>query len=180
MDKSHSAKNSMRLLIVAVLAMSASSAGMSENGTILKTTALRSAPSSAAEVLLELEAMQPVQVTSRKGAWVGIDTVAGKSGWVRVLAIRTASGEQNKAGAGDLISVFKTGSTGQASSTGVKGLSAEMLIAAAANIQQEQLLSTYVSDQADAKHFAKRTQLHEASAEYVEPPKTKKKRRGSR
>ena len=147
-------------------ALVASPLALAEPASLLKPTELRSQPQNTASVVDTLQTKDSVDITARKGAWANVKTSAGKSGWVRMLNLRTGSGQRGDAGIGALASVFKTGSSGNTVSTGVKGLSAEQLQNATPNPAEVQRLNTYAVKVADARSFAKQGKL---AVKQVEP-----------
>ncbi|MDF2446457.1 MAG: hypothetical protein K0S46_1693 [Moraxellaceae bacterium] len=136
----------------------ASGFAAAEPGTVLKATELRAKPFGDAEVLDELDAKSTVDIVTRQGAWAQVKA-GGKSGWVRLLNLRTGSGQRGDAGAGALASVFKTGSSGNTVTTGVKGLSEEKLKAAEPDPAEAKRLSQYRETEATARGYAKQAKL---------------------
>lgn len=136
-----------------------SSLAKAEPATLLKATDVHSAPQSSASVVAALQAKDSVNITTRQGAWAKVDTSTGKTGWVRILNLRTGSGQRGDAGIGAIASVFKTGSSGNTVSTGVKGLSAEQLQNATPNPAEAERMNTFVVKAADARSFGKQGKL---------------------
>lgn len=153
-----------------------SSLAFAESGSLLKDTELRSEPLGSADVVKPLSAKQVVDVSARQGAWAKVTTADGATGWVRVLNLRTGSGEKGRAGFGSLASVFATGSSGNAVSTGVKGLSAEQLRSASPNWSDAERLDSYVADAGAATTFAGQVPLQSQSLDYL-PIDSKKRSR---
>lgn len=148
--------------------------GWAETGTVLKATELRKEPQPSAEVLKQLAAKDSVEVSSRKGAWAQVATPEGLAGWIRLLNLRTGSGEQARAGFGKVASMFTTGSSGSAASTGVKGLSAGSLRQASPNWTEFDKLEGFVAADADAKSFAGAAGLRTQSLEFFPDEADKK------
>ena len=155
------------LLALALAATLASGALPAETGTVLRKTELRAEPLGSAQVLAQLAAKAEVEVGERKGAWAAVTTGEGASGWVRVLAIRTGSGERGASGAGSLASVFRTGSSGQTVTTGVKGLSAEQLRNASPDAAELARLDALATNADDARRFAAEANLQPREVEYL-------------
>lgn len=152
--------------VVAGFALIAGTA-LAEPGVLLKDSELRKEPLGSAEIVKQLEAKDMVDITARQGAWAGVNTVEGMAGWIRILNIRTGSGEKGRAGFGALASTFATGSSGQAVSTGVKGLTAAQLRKAAPNVADAEALAGYASSDADAAAFGESGQLQSQSIAYL-------------
>jgi len=144
-----------------------SSLALAEPATLLKPTELRSQPQGSAAVVTTLKVKDTVDITARKGAWASVKTPDGKSGWVRVLNLRTGSGQRGDAGIGTIASIFKTGSSGNTVSTGVKGLSAEQLQNASPNPAEAARLNTYAATTADARRFANQGKLPSKQVGYL-------------
>lgn len=140
---------------------------LAEPATLLKATELRSQPQGSAAVVTALKAKDPVDISARQGAWANVKTADGKSGWVRVLNLRTGSGQRGDAGIGALASVFRTGSSGNTVSTGVKGLSAEQLQNATSNPAEVAHLNTFTTKSPDARSFAKQGKLASKQVDYL-------------
>lgn len=144
-----------------------SSLAFAEAGSLLKDSELRSEPLGSAEVIKALSAKQSVEVVSRQGAWAQVSTADGVTGWVRLLNIRTGSGEKGRSGFGSVASVFATGSSGNAVSTGVKGLSAKQLRNASPNWRDADRLDGYVADARTATAFAGQAKLQTQPVDYL-------------
>lgn len=153
---------------LALLALFAISLAQAEPGTLLKDTELRAKPFGDAEVVAQLKAKDSIDVLSRKGAWASVKA-GGKSGWVRLLTLRTGSGQRGDAGVGALAAVFRTGSSGNTVSTGVKGLSEEKLQNAQPNAEEAQRLDRYRQSEGNARSFAKQAKLSAQKLDYLTP-----------
>lgn len=145
----------------------ASGLAAAEPGTLLKDSELRARPFGDAEVLAPLMARSSVDIVARKGAWAQVKA-EGKTGWVRLLNLRTGSGQRGDAGVGALASVFKTGSSGNTVTTGVKGLSEEKLKTAAPNPEEAKRLDQYRTNEAAARSHAKQAKLAHQQALYFD------------
>lgn len=158
----------MRLIILTcVLLASFSSLAAAESGSLLKDDVLRAKPFGDAEIIANLNAQDNVEVSQRKGAWANIQTPAGKAGWIRVLNIRTGSGKGGDSGVGAIASLFKTGSSGNTVSTGVKGLSEAQLKNAQPNPEEARRLNNYKNSEAEARSFAKQGKLSAEQVDYL-------------
>lgn len=156
-----------RALALAMVAALAGGAVMAESGTVLKDTPLRSEPSASASEVARLKARETVEITVRKGAWAGVKTPAGAEGWARILNLRTGSGIAASVSGSQLASVFATGSSGSSVSTGVKGLSAEELIASSPDAAELAKLDGYAVSSSDASQFAGQVPLQAQRVAYL-------------
>lgn len=152
-----SGRHPARAAVLAIL-LAAAGVATAEPGTLLRDSELRAKPFGDAEVVAQLKGKDSVEIVSRKGAWAEVKS-AGKSGWVRLLNVRTGSGQRGDIGVGALASVFKTGSSGTTVTTGVKGLSEEQLTNAEPNAAEAKRLGQYRENEAAARNFARQAKL---------------------
>lgn len=159
----------MKILLRTVLFTSTlfGTVAFAEPGTLLKADALRARPFGDAEVIATLKARDKVEISARKGAWANVQPPTGKSGWIRVLNIRTGSGKAGDSGVGAIASLFKTGSSGNTVSTGVKGLSEEQLKNARPNPEEAKRLNSFKDTEADARSFARQAKLNAQQIDYL-------------
>lgn len=143
---------------VIVTALAAAGLASAEPGTLLRDSELRAKPFGNADVVAQLKARESVDITARQGAWAQVKADS-QTGWVRVLNVRTGSGQRGDAGIGQLASVFKTGSSGTTVTTGVKGLSEDRLKAAEPAPAEAKRLDQYRETEAGARSFAKQAKL---------------------
>ncbi|MCD6060028.1 MAG: hypothetical protein K0S16_339 [Moraxellaceae bacterium] len=153
---------------LSLLALFAAGLAWAEPGTLLKDTELRAKPFGDAEVVASLKAKDTVDLLARKGAWANVKA-GGQSGWVRLLTVRTGSGQRGEAGVGALASVFRTGSSGNTVSTGVKGLSEEKLKNAQPDAEEAQKLDRFRQSENSARSFAKQAKLSAEKIDYLAP-----------
>ena len=149
---------------------------LAETGTVLKPAPILSEPLGSAEELGQLKAKDTVEITARQGAWAGISTSAGLAGWNRILNLRTGSGLPGNDGGGSLVAAFRTGSRGNAVSTGVKGLSADQLMNAPANSAEVALLDSFAADAGQAQQFAAQAPLSSQKVAYLEEDRRSRRR----
>lgn len=145
-------------LVLALAGLLAAGVCAAEPGTLLRDSELRAKPFGDAAVVTELSAKASVDIVSRQGAWAQVKSGA-QTGWVRLLNLRTSSGQRGDAGVGALASVFKTGSSGTTVTTGVKGLSEEKLNNAAPDPAEAQRLNQYRENEGGARSFARQAKL---------------------
>lgn len=156
----------MRLLLLTTSLLAASMA-WAEPATLLKDGELRAKPLGDADLVVMLKAREKVDITARKGAWANVQTAKGQTGWVRLLNLRTGSGKSGDAGVGAVASLFKTGSSGNTVSTGVKGLSEEKLKSAQPNEEEAKRLDKYKNTSSDARNYAKQGKLSAEQVNYL-------------
>lgn len=155
-------------LALALAATLSAGAALAESGTVLRDTELRSEPLGSAEVVARLKARTQVEITGRKGAWAGVKATADESGWVRILNIRTGSADGKAAGGGNqLAQAFLTGSSGNTVSTGVKGLSPDILRGAGAAPSEVTMLDGFAASADDARLYAMSGSLEAHQVDYL-------------
>ncbi|HEX6590834.1 MAG TPA: SH3 domain-containing protein [Moraxellaceae bacterium] len=157
----------MRFSVLTPLLLLAGSLAWAEPATLLKDSELRAKPLGDAELVSTLKAKDKVEITARKGAWANVQTPKGQTGWVRLLALRTGSGKSGDAGVGAIASLFKTGSSGNTVSTGVKGLSEEKLKNAQPDEAEAKRLDKYKGSDADSRTYAKQGKLAAQQVNYL-------------
>lgn len=159
-------------LLAALLLATATEAAFAadEKATIARDTDLRSKALGDAPVVTALKASTPVIVKSRSGAWAQVTTADGKTGYVRLLSLRTSSGQTGDRGLGSLIGVFKTGASGQNVATGVKGMSAEELTTASPSPEQVEKLNALRESDKSARSAAALVGLKAKKVDYLAAP----------
>ncbi len=138
-----------------------------EPASLLKDTDLYAKPLSDAEVIKPLKAGEKLDITARKGAWANVKAGNGASGWLRILNLRTGSGQQGEAGVGAVASLFRTGSSGNTVSTGIKGMSEEMLRNARPNAEENRRLDKFKQTEGVARTYAGLEKLGEQQVSYL-------------
>ena len=92
---------------------------------------------------------------------------SGSAGWLRILNLRTGSSQQSDSGVGAIASVFRTGSSGNTVSTGVKGMSEEKLKNARPNLEEIRHLDKVRQTEGEARSYAKQGKLTEQQLSYL-------------
>lgn len=152
----------MMLKNLPLVVLCASAVALAEPGSVTRATALKDKPFLDASTTAQLAAGSLVDIQQRQGAWMKVKTREGKTGWVKLLNIRSgtaAAGGSTLGGVGQIFNVAKTGSSGNTVTTGVKGLSAEQIKNARADPDELVRLQGYGISSADAQQFAKQTKL---------------------
>lgn len=165
-----------RTLAALLLALASAGAG-ADAATVARNTDMRAKPLNDAAVVASLKAQANVEVLERGGAWAQVRSADGKTGWVRLLNLRTSSGQKGDSGVGALASVFRTGSSGSSVSTGVKGLSEEDLTGAKPNADEARKLAALRATDDDARRSAKDAGLKAHNVKYLGDDKVAKKKR---
>ncbi len=160
------------LLLVAGLAVA-------QEGRITTASALRQAPDPAAAVVAYLKAGQAVTITGRDGSWLQARTVGepAQKGWIRMFDVRLTGNGGAGRSAGTfsrLLDLFRgdehKGAPGRVTSTiGIRGLTAEELRTARADLRALRQMERFASDPRRALHFADEAQLRARRLGYLEP-----------
>jgi hypothetical protein len=158
-------------LIAALLALAAAPVLAQDAGFAVRKTELKAEPFSDAATVGVLAEKAQVRVLSRQGGWMKVESQAA-SGWVRMLAIRMASSAQSASGdsgVGALFNVARTGSSGTAVATGVRGLDKELIQNAKPNPAELEKLSRFRAAKSDAESFAgEKPGLKAQSVDYLQ------------
>lgn len=157
--------------------LAAGTTALADPAIIARDTALRASSLSDAAVVASLKAQTTIDVIERRGAWAQVRVAGGKSGWVRLLNLRTAGTQRGDSGAGAVASVFRTGSSGSSVSTGVKGMSEEDLTGAKPDPGQVRQLSAWRATEPDARQSARDAGLSAQSVRYLEGGKASRRKR---
>lgn len=163
-----------RVLLFLLLALAAAPAAAQESGFAVRESEVRKEPFSDAATVGTLPAKTQVKIVKREGGWLQIESPAA-TGWVRMLAIRTgatgADPASGDAGVKSLFNLARTGSSGTAVATGVRGLDKEQIQNARPNPAELEKLAGYAVAKPDAEQFAAGDpQLKAQTIEYVSAP----------
>ena len=163
-----------RLLVLWLLALAVVPAMAQETGFAVRESEVKKEPFSDAATVGTLPAKTQVKIVKREGGWLQIESAAA-AGWVRMLAIRTGAtgGEQASGDSGvkSLFNLARTGSSGTAVATGVRGLDKEQIQNARPNPVELEKLTGYAVAKPDAERFAAgNPQLKAQTIEYASAP----------
>lgn len=139
-----------------------------ENGTTIKSDAIRAAPFADAAVITTLPAAARVEILKRDGGWYQIRSPQG-SGWIRMLSVRR--GEAKPTG-GELsgLAALASGRAGTGkivSTTGIRGLNEEELKAAHYDEKQITLAESFSTSRTAAQKFAAQAKLLPRQMDYL-------------
>lgn len=129
-----------------------------DTGTLTRAESLREKPFADAKVLAPATAGSKVDIITRNGGWYQVKTAGktGKTGWVRMLSVRRSAAPAGTSTAG--IAAVASGRTGTGTvvtTTGVRGLDAKEMSAAAFDEAQIAQAEKNRVSSADAAAFAK-------------------------
>jgi len=161
-------KASLALLFACLLATPACAAP----GVMLRDEELRTAPAANAAAVGRVARGASVDIVARQGGWTRISS-GGRSGWVRVLSVRTAA---PASGLGDVLGAVEAGAARRdpgrvVAVAGLRGLDEEELKLARFNAAELQRLSGYASSRAEAEAFARELGLRPIKLAYPANPR---------
>jgi len=141
-------------IALALLVLLAAPAFAQETGYAVRDTEIKKEPYSDAQTLGTLAEKAQVKVLDRQNGWMQIES-GTQAGWVRMLAIRMDTGSSGfMSGFKSLFSVARTGSSGRAVTTGVRGLDKEDIKNAKPNPEEVKKLASFAASRSDAEKFA--------------------------
>jgi hypothetical protein len=164
-------------LIIVLLALGPAQAGAQETGFAIRRTEVKKEPFSDAATVGTLPEKSPVKVLRREGGWMQIEPGAASgtiAGWVRMLSVRMGTGAEQPGGDSGVKSLFniaRTGSSGTAVATGVRGLDKEQIRNAKPNPAELQKLAGFSASKAEAEKFAaENPQMKKQTIDYLPAP----------
>jgi hypothetical protein len=134
----------------------------------VRSTEIKQLPYSDATTVATLGEKASVNVMSRQGGWVKINSGKG-NGWVRMLSLRGDSTAKKSGDSGlqSMINVGRSGSSGITMTTGIRGLSEEDLKNAHPNPSEFNKLQNYAANKAKAEKFARDAKLKTQQLDYL-------------
>jgi len=162
-------------LLILTLFASPAAAAPPESAVVIRAGDLMAQPFIDAAKVGPVTAEQPVTIIERRGGWVNVQA-NGKSGWLRTLNLRLATGSSNVTRSSSKgSSLLRTGSSGRTVTTGVKGLDEDSIRNASIDRAQLATLDGLAVPQNDARDAAARKKLVETKQDYLKPGKVKDK-----
>jgi hypothetical protein len=145
-----------------------------ETGVAARATEILKEPSVDAAVVGRLAEAAQVKILARQGGWMQVESSIG-SGWVRLLAIRTAAGSaptspSRGGGFFSFLSRPSSGGGGQTVTTGVRGLDREQIQNAKPNLAELQKMAGFAASKADAERFGASAGVTRQQVGYLKPP----------
>ncbi len=161
-------KSIVSLLLACLVPVSA----LAATGTMIKDEDMKTSASAASAVVGRAAKGADVEILVRQGGWTRISS-AGKTGWVRILAVKSTV---PTGGAGDVFGLVEAGTTKRdpnkvVAVAGLRGLNEEELKLARFDAGQMLQLDHYASDRGDALGFARSNGLQAAKVPYLPNPK---------
>lgn len=168
------------LLLAGVVALGSGLAGAAPEtvrsaGTLVQDTELKGEPDPGSATLRSLEEGSQVFLGERRGAWYAAATDLDQ-GWLRMLAVRLASGE-SRPGESGVRSLLNVGRSDATVTTGVRGMTADDLMAAQ---EDREALERMVAAQPEPESVAAFGLAGGLEVREVEEPDEPPRRRRSR
>jgi hypothetical protein len=168
----------MKSLIVVLVLLSAAALANAESAVTTRATELQASAKADAATLATLPENTKVNVLGRQGAWSQVKA-DDKNGWIRLMHLKfdttgapgaQASGGSNPMGA--MASLLTGGRTSNsaATTTGIKGLTADQVKNAAPNQAEFKKMQGYSATKGAAQSFSQRSKLSAAQVEYLADP----------
>lgn len=162
----------MKAIFVTLFVFSISGPVFAASGVMIKDEDMKSSANAASAVVGRAAKGASVEILARQGGWTRISS-AGKTGWVRILAVKS---EAPSGGAGDVLGLVEAGTTKRdpnkvVAVAGLRGLNEEELKMARFNAAEMLQLDRYASDKADAQSFARNAGLQASKLRYLPNPK---------
>ncbi|MDR3394795.1 MAG: SH3 domain-containing protein [Parasulfuritortus sp.] len=146
---------------------------MATTGTLIKAEQARATPSAKGKIITQFASGTPVDVINRQGGWLQIKA-QGRSGWVRLLSVRSATGRGSGADLGGVVGLAGKRNNNQVVAVaGLRGLSEEDLKGAHFDAAQLARLDTYKTSRQQAESFAAQAKLKARNVAYLNPPPQK-------
>jgi hypothetical protein len=170
------------LLLAATPAIKPAAKSTAQAARVARAADLRAEPANGAELLQVLAADTQIGVLERRGGWYRV-TVGEGGGWLRLTAVRFATGAQSDGGASASLRFLQSGRKGVTTgtvTTGVRGLSEADLANAVPDPAAVDRLDALAVPADDARRYAADLKLQAVKVDYVplpEPEGGKKRKR---
>ena len=145
-----------RLIIVFMLLFGVATVHAADSGTVSSSTPLLEQPDGQAKGTLLANTL--VEIQERRGGWYRVTATGGRSGWVRIGAVRLAGqAEQSDSVFSGLWGWLNSGrsmQSGQTATAGIRGLDAGDIEASEPDREAVRRLDTLAVDAATARRYA--------------------------
>jgi hypothetical protein len=159
-------------LLALLLAAWTASAMAASTGTLIRTEQARVTPSTSAASVAQLTSGTQVEIVGRKGGWLQVKA-QGKTGWVRLLSVRSSKGGSagSAADIGGVVGLATRRNNNQVVAVaGLRGLNEEDLKGAHYDAAQIKKLDSYTVSRQQAESFAARAGLQSRHVAYLKAP----------
>lgn len=158
-------------LLALLLAAWTVSALAASSGTLIRTEQVRTTPSASASAVTQLTSGTQVEIVGRKGGWLQVKA-QGKTGWVRLLSVRSSGGSAGSAAdIGGVVGLATQRNKNQVVAVaGLRGLNEEDLKSAHYDAAQIKKLDSYTVSRQQAESFASRAGLQSRHVAYLKAP----------
>jgi predicted secreted protein len=153
-------------LALAALLLAPGLALAAEQGQLIRAGDLKAQPFLDAQTTDKLATGQAVSVLVRQGGWVQV-SANGKTGWLRTLNLKLASGSTSNGNTTAAAARLRTGSSGRTVTTGVKGMGEAEIRGSSIDLAQLAKLEALAVDPAAASAHAAKVGLKENQVAYL-------------
>lgn len=145
---------------------------LAASGSMIKDEDLKASPKASAATVLRLKKGSAVEVLARQAGWTQV-RANGKTGWVRILSVKSSV---STASAADLAALASRREPGKVVAVaGLRGLSEEELKAAKFDAQELAAMDRYQVDRAGAEQFARAAGLGRRQVAHLPVPQAEAK-----
>lgn len=156
------------ILLTGLLALPA----LAASGTMIKDEDLKAGPKAGAATVLRVKKGSEVEVLARQAGWTQVRS-GGKTGWVRILSVKS---NVSTASAADLAALASRRDPGKVVAVaGLRGLNEEELKAAKFDAKELTALEHYQVDRAGAEQFARSAGLGRRQVAHLPAPQAEAK-----
>jgi hypothetical protein len=164
----------MNKRFLALLVAAWSSMAIASSGILTRAESARTAPSASAKPVAQFASGTQVDVIGRKGGWLQVNA-HGKTGWVRLLSVRSSAGGSGGADIGGVVGLATQRNNKQVVAVaGLRGLNEEDLKSAHFDAAQLGQLDKFQVSPQQAKAFAAKGKLQARNVAYLNPPPEEK------
>jgi len=155
---------------LALLLAAWTSMAVASTGTLIRAESARATPSASAKAVAQFASGTQLEVISRNGGWLRVKA-QGKTGWVRLLSVRSSPGGSGTADIGGVVGLATQRNNSQVVAVaGLRGLNEEDLKAAHFDPAQLVQLDKYKTSPRQAEEFAAEGKLQAHKVAYLPPP----------
>lgn len=161
------------LVITWLVAALAGNLAHAQNATLINDADLKLKPFTDAPTVTKLTKKAAVSIIANQGGWTQVKDQDGQTGWVRLLNVRPDSADGSASGflssLATLGNVSRTGTTGVVATTGVKGISKDLLKTASPDAAERKRLDQYRATTKDARAYARSQKLQSREVAWLRP-----------
>lgn len=163
----------LHLIVTGIVAALAGNLAQAQSATLIRDADLKQEPFTDSATISTLPGKTALTIITSQGGWTQVKDASGLTGWVRLLNVRpdTAGGSASGflSSLTTLGNVSRTGTTGVVATTGVKGISKELLDTAFPDASERKRLDQYRATTKNARAYAKSQKLQSRELAWLRP-----------